>query len=789
MAPLLAVTADESHAFLIVRPGWLELHRHTGRTFELDGARQQDDGTVEINDPSALRGKIEDGSLIPVDCVAVTDPALNWHEARERCRPHMVEGLKLIDVPWLQEYGGLPPHPKPGGWPSVRRFPPGGKQDIKLYRAQERIVDQLEELDIPVVAITGASGQGKSAIARWLVDRVENDAGWFLNASDPQALIDSLADAEVAHAGLPRAELERPDREGFALRALQRLRTSSAPWLVVLDNADGDPKPLQRFVPRPGHGQRVVITTAPQSEKPGWDAFAVRCLRLEDVEPGEIARQLQSSALDKLIDGRALMLHAFQQLLTAEHGLIAADLANMAPTSGRVSDESVGPTVLWRAIQQQRWFTPQHLRLAVLAAHMPPDTLPVATLEFLAGTPGGAVAELAARGLFESPSVAGLTRLHRLFGRTIVSNVEHELEVPRDGRPTLLEDVVLQLATSPETVQLFTEHGDLRLVLALLDRLRSALQRGINDARLKRALRNVGLILEVRGDTAASGLAYDDMRPMLGDEREDRQFLAEYHHAHARIPFRYSKNDEEQLREGLEHAINAHNIAVEIDDGQNVGRFLAMQGLVMRALARFPRADKSELELGRDALEVLEKAHQLRALRLGKVKETHPEWARSYFNLAGTHIPLARAEPEQATYHLDTAEEIYTEVRRLRENIYATSTHALIAPCVQGLGLVAYYRAMLVADSRQERSEFLRQATHRLSEALAQWEEIEGPEDGAEARKVSGYIVKVALARNLHAILKYKPHPERDGPRKLSGKAAPLITEAIEEIGFRHECD
>jgi len=101
--------------------------------------------------------------------------------------------------------------------------------------------------------------------------------------------------------------------------------------------------------------------------------------------------------------------------------------------------------------------------------------------------------------------------------------------------------------------------------------------------------------------------------------------------------------------------------------------------------------------------------------------------------------------------------------------------------------LVAYYRAMLLAQTPTQRSDLLREATHRLAEALAQWEDIEGPQDGAEARKVSAALVKVSLARNLHMDLRLKPHKERNGSRGLAGKAAPLITEAIEELGLRYE--
>jgi hypothetical protein len=323
----------------------------------------------------------------------------------------------------------------------------------------------------------------------------------------------------------------------------------------------------------------------------------------------------------------------------------------------------------------------------------------------------------------------------------------------------------------------------------LLDRVEQARKRCAIGPELRNGLRNLGVVLELRGDTVASAHAYELLVALLTDTPEDRRILAERHHAQARVAYRNYKNNEQRLREGLEHAAAAHSVAAELQDEDNIGRYLAMQGLVLKELAAYPRPGESPLKLSVGALKMLEDAHAIRDRRLGPMKETHPEWARSFFNLAGARLPLAQAQPRQAEKHLNRAAEIYREVAALRRVLFSTDVHAQIAPCIQGLGLVAYYRALLVASTDAERSEQLREATHRLAEALAQWEEIEGPEDGAEAAKVSGYLFKVALARRAHPKLAYKSHPERDGARKLSGWAAPLVTEAIQELAIRHEVE
>src|SRR5207247_664398 len=101
------------------------------------------------------------------------------------------------------------------------------------------------------VVLHGDSGTGKSTIARQVAFDAQFGAAWFLTASDRQALINSLEQAERAELGAGGDSIEHTDRLGYALNALTRLGRADDEWVVVLDNADGDPGELMTWLPQP----------------------------------------------------------------------------------------------------------------------------------------------------------------------------------------------------------------------------------------------------------------------------------------------------------------------------------------------------------------------------------------------------------------------------------------------------------------------------------------------------------------------------------------------------------
>ena len=764
VAPLLAITP--THAFVVLRCGWLQGPRprdEDGFTpaFEAEGVVEEADGVVRIDDTLGVRALVDAGVLLPVDVVAAAGQR-DLDEARARGRDLLQAGVRLIDVAYAFEVLGVEPAPAPSeDWRTVREHLPGGLDDnVDLFRHQEAVLERLTT-STGVMAIVAESGVGKSEVGRRLVADAPNHSGWFLTASDPAALVDSLAAVELAHQSEDVDLLERPDREALAQAALGRLRDTHYPWVVVLDNADGNPADLRKFLPRPlpARGQLVVVTT---TNGAGWrrELGDEGCLRLEPAEVDDV----EDAELLELSGGRALLVGAFRRLRRAIPGVRIATVDDDTQADLR------GPLRHWRTLCGLEDVGFEHLRVAVAAAHLPPDDLPVDLLATASGASRAAVDRLVDLGLLTRGAL-GTARLHRLFGTAVRTAL--------DADP-LVDEVVEAAVTAPDVQLLVQRSGDLELVRRLRDRL--APQRDIPmDRRRKLAMRAVAEMLEVRGDTAASTALYGALREHLDEgDAEDRPLLAECLHASARATYRSKKNDRRALEQALAEGETAFGLAGGEAGGAAAGRFLAMQGLIQKELAaRHTPADRRAAALG-EALALLERADALRESLGGYLAgdpRLHPERVRSRFNLAGVRLPLAQAEPQAARGHLDEADAIYDQVAEAREELFGKGAHPQIAPCHQGRGLVEYYRALLVAETAAERSHALRLGVAHVVAALEQWATIEGASDGEECEKASSYLAKLALARVVHrkqvAGGEFRPLHERvDG----------LATEVVEEL-------
>lgn len=747
VSPLIALT--QTHAFVVLCPGRVKDPERDPEmldpaAFAIEGAEAVERGVVEVRDPEALVAAIRARELLAVDCIKATDGDASFARAMDSGADRVEAGLLLVDVLWLQSFGGVAELPPADGWTAVRRHLPGGVDDVPLFDSQRELVDRLSTMT-GTVAILGESGLGKSTVARRLAQQAPNGSGWFVTASDTQSLIDGLAEAELAHQGVTGKGLERPDREALAQAAFGRLRDSAHPWIVVLDNADGDPAKLSRFLPRPGpphYRQLVVVTTT----NPDWERPNVVVHRLSPATPEEIRERLGTDRLTDLIDGRALLIDAFSRLIEARPEAVG----DVEPGGA-----DAGPRAYWRALRG----TGVPLPLCALAALMPPDHLPVERLEALAGAPGD-VEELARRGLFALDARGSRARLHRLLGAAMRDDIE----------PELLDVAALVLSADEQMLELMNRSAELslvELVLARLERLDDA--NAVAPEGLTDALRGVGRMLEMRGNTVRSADAYGRLRKRLDPANPaHRLAYAECLHAGARVAYRNSKQ-EEPLRAALQDAERAYELA---DGSASAGPYLAMRGLILKELAAFPKPGETKAQLLREAVTVLEEADALRAQRL---EPDHLERIRSRFNLAGVRLPLAQAEPQAAAGHLTVADEIYAEVAARRERVFGVPVHPQIAPCIQGRGLVAYYRALLVADGSVERSRYLREATAHVGDALAQWQQIEDGQDAAECQKATGYLAKIALARHAHQLAAKGELDAVEG--RLTGVAARVAQE------------
>jgi hypothetical protein len=165
---------------------------------------------------------------------------------------------------------------------------------------------------------------------------------------------------------------------------------------------------------------------------------------------------------------------------------------------------------------------------------------------------------------------------------------------------------------------------------------------------------------------------------------------------------------------------------------------------------------------------------------------------RAYFNLAGINLLLARTyhelaakqEPEgaaslraQAGEAFGQAEDVYEAVRALREARYRGRAHPHLAACVNGLGLVAYYRATLLDDAA-----LILDAIGYVAAALEQRRMIADDSIGArragvlqdaDVRKSADLMLKVAIAACWLG---------QDGPGDGKAETLRIFAEAADEL-------
>lgn len=730
LAPLLAIT--ERHALVVLQPG-REHAPSAVPPFSAGWARRKPDesvsGILEVSDGDWVRQSLAARELLAVDVVAATSTyAGDFDDALDRGGDYLSDGTVFLDVAYLHNAGARP-LPPPAERPSIRTYLPGGHQHFVRYADHAGILEQLEKQSGTVVLVATA-GQGKSTLARQVVLDAPFGAGWFLNASERRTLIGSLAAADLAERNELAPRRASADRVGYSDDALMRLAEAEGQWVVVYDNADGDPGNILPLMPRPQPGQLVLVTTT----NPEWERVpGIRALRLPALSDETVAAELSGPELVELVAGRALLLHAFRALL-AWSGESPAAVAARAPTDIGAEDPTRAPATLWAAVRERLGGAIEPFCLQL--AYLPPDQQPLELLEALNPDAPEFTATLADTGLVTRER--GALRLHRLFGDAIRADV-------RAREPDLDAQVVLGLANSREAFQMLDRYGDRDTLFRLDERVRELDDASSGpDERLGTALYMVAELLEPAGHTRLSGQTYARASRHLTHRIE---LLAGSLHGRARTVNQHHAGNEKMLREALSWAARAEELLLSLPGHEGeADRCLAMQGLLKQKLAKFPGPGGTTLELLRDALGVIEEAHRKRVARLDPMD---PELARSEFNLAGIRIELAKLEHSAARAHLDTADRVYASVAERRERIYGRSVHPHIAACVVGRGYVGYYRALLLPATPQVRTHWLRDATAYADEALGQREALEGSLDGDETRKVLRFLAKVALARRV----------------------------------------
>ncbi|HEX2265909.1 MAG TPA: hypothetical protein VHH14_06480, partial [Solirubrobacterales bacterium] len=748
-AAMLAVTDD--HAFVVVVPERLRVKEalnlieipgfepaKIGEGIEdFKGEIDQEDPGVLVGSLSTLDAYLADGQLIAVDAVAVTEPHVDFAAAKEAIRKRCAKApdapVWLIDVPFLHTQGGFDELDRPPrARPSIRMRVPAAGGRFEDFPAHREVIEQLGDQN-GVVALIGESGRGKSTIARRRAERAKFGAAWFLDASDRKALLNSLAMAMQVDIGRPELEVPEAERKALAETALARLADAADPWLVVLDNADGDPSAISDLLPLPKKGQQLLIT----STNDRWSAFpGCRAIPLPPIDAIEVDN-FRGEEIAELVDGRPLLIDAFRRL-DREADWAAADLplpsADLAP-------ELRGPAVYWSQLLEHPGFGEAELKAAVIAAFMPANAQPVSALENLVGDGGRAVDFLIDRGLFGIDRNLGTVRLHRLFGAVIRADLEA-------SRPGFCDEMVRLLTADESARAALDEHGDLETVVRLDKRLTALDEDAAQpDPGLGLSMHGVGMLLELHGHTRHSGLTFERAERHLMD---DPSLRADCLLGRARTINQHHKKDEKLLEEAIGWAREARELKLAGKDEKSQGaayRALAMEGLLMRPLAKFRAPGEPRDELLDEAQQIIEEADRRRR-QLSDDVVPPAEKARSRYNLAGVRIPKAKESPARAAEHLEIANRIYSEVAEWRAEIYGRMVHPHIAACVNGLAIVAYHRAMLLPVDDAQRSAWLREATDHVNKALKQREVLDGPVDGDEATKSAALLAKIALARS-----------------------------------------
>ena len=756
LVPAMLVLVSD-HAFVLVQPGRFERALADDQPepldeawppLEIDGASEgegKEAGVHRVLDPAPLKELIARGAFTAIDPYMI---------ARRKSFEQATEsGLKLleerksvfvVDVPWLHSRPQTASVRAPARVVQMVPYIPGGDDLFVGYPSRDEADVRLRERS-GVVVLSGDSGVGKSMLARHLAANASYGAGWFLNASNQQSLINGLARAHSASREQRPGGRDEKDREELALAALVVLRTAAHPWIVVLDNADGEPGPLTRWLPTPDPAREQLVIVTTTNERQWREQPGVEMVALEPLSQSDVQSALGRTELIELAEGRPLLIDAFAKLLefVDEERL---ERALLTVSDQQLDSELRGPAVVWSAIRDGAELDRSAFLLAASIALLPPDHQPLAALRSIQPDADARVSELARAGLISLD--AGIVRMHRLFGRVV--REELALSAPSDYRAA-----AMTLASTPETIGLLEAHGD-RETTKRLSTLLTEGQETI-DREVAMALHAIGRTLELQGDPIASATAYELAEPSLVDPL----LIADCLHGRARAINQHPPTDEHEawkVEEALDWAKRAQEL-IEAEAGPNkAGRCVAMRGLLLQKLARFEAHAADRGELLRRARALIVDAHDRREADLAP---NDPELLRSRFNFGGIEINLAQHDPGAAAMYLDSAEETYLEVGKRRRELYGVDIHPHIAACNSGLVLVGYYRSTLIAAGEVQRSAWLREATDNALAAIHQQDVLEGAADGKEIRKVAARLVKAALARHV------RPGHEREEAEKL----------------------
>jgi hypothetical protein len=697
--------------------------------------------------------------------------------------------ISIVDVVSLQR-SDMPPLRRPlvRSRPALR---PNLPEPLAFHRFDTRAAVHRRLLGARgTVVLHGPSGTGKSTLALQVARSVDDDCGWFLAATDPSTLQTALAHAEARESDPEMTVSEPADVAALASAARQRLSDSETAWVVVIDNADSDPGRLERWLPHPNPhlGQAVIITTTNDQWLGRGRGYIEESL--QPLDPEEVRVLVQGSdALVDLIAGRPLLAVAFRELVATEPGALA-EVEAIAATPGDNLAEWAGPTAYWRGVLLAR---PEVRSAAEHLAWLAPDSIDRRLAAALAGS-DDIITALVDLGVLAPRVGARALTMHRLVGGAIRRN-----QSQADRRA-----VAFEVARSEAALNQIDQFGDQETMENLTTEISAPVEDGGLDAAIGVALARVARGMELLGFGQRAVDVYRAAIPHLRQSTsyEGRELLAEALHGSARGVKDYETGRDDldaRLVEAMLLASEARTIRAGLPDepvGHRevlVARSDAMVGVLRKEQRRFPKQGETELAILIEAKTTLEQSYETRQRWLTPSGHPHAEVARALYNLAGIRIDIAKlADRNEAEAWLDESEAIYRDVLAQRTVLYPRGQHPHVAACHNGLGIVDYYRAILLApkeDWSQEqvnaweirRNGWLRSAMEHVLKALADRQDLDGDLDLEEASESFSMLSKITFARQTWARLNIQRAGRRtQGPSM--GEVFPVLDDFRQEM-------
>jgi len=630
------------------------------------------------------------------------------------------------------------------------------------YPSREALVDRVKATLAdaeapPVIVLYGAPGIGKSRIAHQVAAQADGGSGWFLTASDRSTLRRSLASVLAQESGRHLDGTDRLGREEDADNAIGRLHSSSCRWVVVLDNANCDPRALGNARPQPQrqHAQRLIVTTLPEHIA-AWRRVYGDAVFLE-VEP-LTADDLASVEIDL---GRAAAAAGGSALLVGAYRALRAEAGSDAVDERLAASSGTGASLLWKVTAPL--MPADAVATARAAAFLPADAIPQGLL-------GDQYAVLEAHGLL-TRSLARQTSerlfdLHRTIGVAIRSSDDD-----RRARVTTITG-------NDDFVRHLDLHGDQDTLGELADVLANAHETGDPIVSLGRALATMGDLFELHGLIPhkvdrpwRSAEAFHTAASERDDVAADPLLMAHCLQGRARAinqddarnqpKLTNSAEDNVRIEAQVDAAISwiLEAKALRVGNDRLLARTEAVYALLLQKKAKFQQEEKQRETL-REAFVLLTKSRDLRVDLIRKERrlqgfegdalEHDSEIARARFNLGGAANSIAAALPvdDQAgrRYYLDMSLKTYDEVGELRRTIYGDRPSQHIAACDWGKGLVRYQEAWLLSLDPTDRVDRLRDASAFVRIALDAQERLD-PSDGLDVTKSLKLLAKIAELR------------------------------------------